>query len=290
MDVQEYYKPLIRGVNLLNKGFFNGLVAISPTGLGKSYQIDEVLKNIKADFIVFKGEISEPKFYEFLQKNSEGKILVFRDMGRLLRRIQFIDILKNLIEPYPVRKIARMTYAKHKGVSEEFDFKGKIIIELNEISKRYQQDIDALRSRGLFIELNFSRDDIKNLMGLICKSDLDKQVTKHLISKSLLLGRNELNLRTQNKCFIIAKAAEKDKLAWKPQVDLFLNTQSSLARKLLYRCAGMKKVKRMEFVKYLIREFDYTLSRAQSRINNWLFLGEIESDGKEKQAMLWLKK
>jgi len=287
-NIKKYYQPVWRGCELLNKGDFNGAIFVSPTGYGKSHNIDQALKELKADYIIFQGEVSEPKFFEFLQKHKDNKILIFRDMGKLLRNISFIDTLKNLIEPIPVRTISRLTYAKHQGVSDTMKFTSKIIIELNEISKKYQQDIDALKARGLFIELNFSQNELTKIMYLICKTPFEKEITTYLIKNSKYLGKNSYNLRIQNRCITIAKAAERDLLPWKKQIDLFLKTQTCLLRKMLYRLSGFKPVRRIILVKYLIRELDWKYVSTQTRISEALFLGDLFSNDKMKQALISL--
>jgi len=284
-NVDECYKPITRGVDFLNKGDFNGLFILSKAGLGKSFQVDKRLDEIKADYRIFKGEISEAKFWEFIQENN-GKILVFRDTARLLRRLSFIDTLKSMTENIEHRVISRSNCAqKEEGIKDEFEFKGKVLFEINDITKKYQEDLEALFTRGLFVELNLSREDIESLMFEICKDNEEYMVTDYLIDK--FIGYN-LNLRLQNMCFKIYEASKEDKLNWQEQIDLYLNSQIVESKKLLYRFAGYNQVRRIDFVKYLIAQKGFSFSTAERRIREYLILDEIFSDGKKKQAMISL--
>jgi len=152
--IYSYYRPLIRSVELLNTSNFNSLYCIGKAGIGKSHIIDETLERIKADYIVFSGDISDAKLFAFMQENSD-KIIVFRDVGRLLRKISFIELLKAATDTKKKRIISRMTYATHEGVEDSFEFTGKIIIEMNELSKRNKEDIEALISRGILVMQNY---------------------------------------------------------------------------------------------------------------------------------------
>jgi hypothetical protein len=286
-EISKYYESINRAVKLLNEGYFNGLFICGKAGTGKSFSVDNALNEINADYVVFRGEQSEPKFFSYLQENN-GKIIVFRDISKLLRKISFIDTLKAITENVPHRIISRHTYAEHNGVEPDFEFIGKVILEVNDISKRYKEDLESLFSRGIYIDFNLSYADLTNLMFLICSNNEQKEVTKYLIDNFNILGANAYNLRTQDKCFKIYQAAIKDNIDWKKQIDIYIKTDMSEPRKLLYRFAGFSKVKRMDFVKFLMKNSDISFSTAERRINDWLYLEEIYSNGKQKQAILSL--
>lgn len=275
---------------MLDRGDFNGLILTSPTGYGKSHAIDNALKDCKLKSEIFQGDISEARLFEFLYNHREGYIIVFRDFGKILRNRYLIETCKHILDPSPIRHIKRETYKEHEGVPLEFDFKSRVIIEANELGKKYQQDLDAIKSRGIFIELNFSRDELQKIMYLICKDDFDKEVTSYLLSNAHKLGRNSYNLRIQNRVLIIAKASKRDKLDWKKQIDLFITTQESEIKKCLYRLAGLKQVRRMIFIKYLMSEFDISYATAHRKLNEAIILGDLFDNQKMKQSLICLNK
>ncbi len=284
----KFYQKLNRAIELIDKGDFNSLIVLGKAGTGKSFNIDNKLKELNTKNIVFRGDISEAKFYEFLWKHRKGYTIVFRDLGKLLRNRCFIETLKHITEPVKVRNIRREVYKDYDGLPESFDFESRIIIELNEIGKKYKEDIEAVCSRGIFVDLVFSYDEIKEIMRVIPKTDKQKEVTEYLIEGSSVLNLDSFNLRTQHLCFKLRIASERDKLDWKKQIDLFLKTHSSEARKLLYRFSGEKKAKRIDFVKFLIKQKDWSYATCQRRIRSWIELEEIKTDGKGKQDNLFL--
>lgn len=140
-------------------------------------------------------------------------------------------------------------------------------------------------SRGIYLELVLSKQQLTESMFAICKNNEEKEVTKYLIDKYGLIGNNGFNLRTHNKCLKIYEASKSDKLNWKSQIDLFIKTDMTEGRKMLYRYAGEGKVKRVDFVKYLMSQgFSYATS--ERRIQDWLYLEEIHSDKKIRQSLL----
>jgi len=287
---RRYYQQLIRGVEYLIRGDFNSLWVLGPGGIGKSMVIDSVLDENKLkegrDYTIFRGNISDAYLYEFIYNNRD-RIIIFRDVAKLIRRLNTIDTFKSLTEERGRRIISNKTYAEH-DVPDTFEFTGRIIFEINDIMKKYEADLKALFSRGLFVEIILSYDDIKNIMYERCDTEVKKQITKMLISNFNYLGRSGFNLRTQNICFKIYEACIRDKKDWKREIDMFLKSQMSEPRKLLYECAGFKPVKRMDFVKFLMSRKGYSYSSCQRRIKDYLIMGEIFSNGLKKQSLLKL--
>ena len=110
---------------------------------------------------------------------------------------------------------------------------------------------------------------------------------RYLIEKADILG-SHFNLRTQNKAFSIYQASIKQGRNWKADLDLFFENQLSEPRKLLYMFAGNEPVKRMDFVRFLMREKGWSYATVQRKINDWIILGEIKTNGLKKQAILYI--
>ena len=282
--IGDYYKRLIRSIEMLVNGDFTSVWVMSSGGIGKSYQIDNALDRLKADYTVFSGDISDAYLYQFVYDN-RNKIIVIRDVAKLLRRLACIDMFKGMTEPRGKRVIQNLKF-KDTETPNSFEFTGSVIFEMNAVMGRYRDDLEALFSRGDYVELNFSREEIAEIMRLICQNDWQREVTDYLIGNSLV----KLNLRLQDKCFRVYKASVRDGLDWKSQIDLFIKEDMTEPRKLLYRCTGTKPIRRMEFVKYLVLNKGWSMRTSQRKIEEFIELGEIYSDGKQKQAILSLKR
>lgn len=287
--IPKTYHGLVKGVDLLKNSNINTLIILGKNGLGKSYYVDYAVKEFKLDYVLFKGTISEARFFKFIQDNSD-KTLVMRDCGSMLRKLTFLDFLKSATDLIPERKISRITYAKHEGVEDTISFTGKIIWEINDIPKKNKEDLKAVIDRGILVELNPSQNEIKEIMKSICKNELEKSVTKYLISKVNEIGLDYFNMRTQLKCFQIVESAIKNKLDWKIELDIFIKTKYSKIKKALYRFTGNLPCKRMDFVKYLMQNDEISYVTAQTRIKEALIIEEIYSNGLQKQSKISLNK
>jgi hypothetical protein len=286
MEIEKYYNKITDGIKLLsNSDNFNSMIVKSKTSMGKSYWIDKALSECGKPYIVFTGEFSEAKFFSFVNDNKD-KIIVIRDSSSLLRKLSFIDFLKSATELTKVRKISRMNYSTHEGVPETIEFEGKIIFEINNLPTNHKDDFDAIIERSIFIELNFGKDDIIDILCQISQNPEEKEVTDYIISIRDKIG-SELNLRMQKKGFDIYDVCKKDKLNWKDFINRFMFSELPESKKLLYRFAGNNQTRRIEFVKYLMRIKNYSYCTAERRIKNWLYLEEIYSN-KLKQGQLSL--
>jgi len=286
--VEKYYSTIVEGIKLLaNSDNFNCMIAKSKCGYGKSFWIDRALESCGKEYIIFTGEFSEAKFFSFVNDNKD-KIIVIRDSASLLRKLSFIDFLKSATELTKVRKISRMNYSTHEGVPETIEFEGKIIFEINSLPKNHQDDFNAIIDRSLFIELNFSVEDIKDIMYQICQTPEEKEVTDHIILIKDKIGF-DINFRLQKKCIGIYNACKKEEGDWKDYINKLMLSELPESKKLLYRFTGNKPIRRIEFVKYLMKDKGYSYCTAERRIKNWLYLEEIYSN-KLKQGLLSLNK
>jgi len=286
MEIDKYYNGILNGVQLLAKeDSFNSLVVKSKCGLGKSYYVDKALETCGKEFVIFKGAISEAKFFEFINENKD-KIIVMRDCGNLLRKLTFIDFLKSATDLTPIRKISRSNYSTHEGVPELIEFTGKIIWELNELPTKNKEDFEAVIDRSIYVELNFSKDDIKDILYQICQNPEEKELTDYIIELGNKIGF-DLNFRIQKKYIGIYNFCKVEEHDWKEYINNLMFSELPESKKLLYRFAGNNQTRRIEFVKYLMRIKDYSYCTAERRIKNWLYLEEIYSN-KLKQGQLSL--
>jgi hypothetical protein len=287
-QIPKQYLPLLTGIDSLSKTNVNCMIVESNSGLAKSYWIDQILKDMKINYILFKGYISEARFYKFIQDNAD-KVIVMRDCGSMLNSKFFLDFLKSATDIIESRTISRMTYAEHEGVEETIEFKGKVIWEINELPKRNKEDIDAIIRRSLHIKLNLSINEIIDIMKLICKTDWEIEVTSYLISRVNEISIRGFNFRTQNICFMLYQNCIKENRDWKKEIDMFLDIQVSIMRKMLYRFAGEMQVKRIDFVKYLMIDNGFEYRTAQRKIAEHIEIGEIFTNGLEQNMLISTK-
>jgi len=291
-SIKEGFERLEFALRLLKDGFVNAVFVKGPAGIGKSFFIHSFLLREKVNFVKFQGEMTVAYLYRFLYQNSD-KIIWFDDVGRLLRSARSVDLLKSACYsefPDGKRVIKKGNYSpEQRDLPDSFIFEGGIIFSFNRLQE-INEDVRALLDRGVYIELVFSQDDIIKIMREIAKGDKEKEkVTEFLIKNKDLVGHGKFNLRLQQKAFRIYEYCIKQGLDWKQVLKRELEQEMSEVQRLVYSLIGFKKVRPSAFVKALVRPKGWSKRTAERRVNEWLELGEIYSDGKEKFQILSLK-
>jgi hypothetical protein len=218
-DLLQFYMPIYRAVRKLKCGFARLLCIKGIGGIGKTYNTrNALLEEPKADFVEIRGDVTPAYLYRILFDNRE-KILYFNDVNRLLKHPESINMLKAATETDGERVLSKLSYSKdQEDLPPRFIYNGSIIFDYNFIEPSVQEDFDALLSRADYIELNFSIDDIKQIMRLVAKEEWQQDVTEFLIGDYEYTGQNLLNLRTQVKAFNTYKYAKEKGLAWEQEI------------------------------------------------------------------------
>lgn len=272
---EEKYEKLVLGINVLLNSDINCLIVQGSTGIGKSEIVDRTLKN--ENHVLLTGYITEARFFKFLQDNNDKKVIVIRDLGHLLNSKSFMDFMKTATEIKPVRKVSRLIMRKSEQSKDTLEFKSKLIWELNSLPK-WTEDFEAVKSRSLFVELCFSREEVSELMRGIAKTQLEKEITEYLVERKDILGIT-FNLRTQKQCFEIAKSSKNTEFKEiKHLVELFLERQYNILQKALYELCGKKSLSRKIFVRYLMSKFIWSKATCERKINDSIELEEIYKD------------
>jgi hypothetical protein len=259
------------------KGFSN-LVFIKGRGaIGKTYQITKTLISNKADFVSVCGQVTEAYLYRLIYENN-GKIIYVKEVAKLLSSIGSVNLLKNATETDGERILTKSSYSKDQAdLPNTFVCRCKFIFDFNNLfGEQLKDDFEALISRGDYIELAFSDDDIKNVMRMIAKDDVRKsEVLDLIISKYDENGMVKLNLRTLVKSMQTREYAEKVNKDWKNEVGSELNVMTK-NRNLLYTLIGNKAVRTTELVKILMKKEVLNCVRTCHRkIQEWLFLEDL---------------
>jgi len=282
-EINQYYERLRNSIERLHKGYINSIFVCGKAGTGKTHQIISKLNEMNLepskDYVEFAGEMSSAFVYRFLSENN-GKILIFRDLINLITTMRSLELLKTATETREPRIVRKGNYSKEtEDLKDYFECKSKFIFEFNNL--RYnglQEDIEALLSRGDFITLSLSFDDIANIMLKIAKESWQEEITKFLIRNYKFVGINALNLRTQQKCFGIYKWATETEKNWKEEIMKYLASEMSYIRRLLYTYMGDKAIKSSELKKILVlAHIDgvNTLRSASRRLHDWILMGEL---------------
>jgi len=284
-ELDEFYKPIHRAIDKLCQGYSNLAFIKARGGVGKSWNIRKILLKNKSKFVEITGDVTEAYLYRLLFENN-GDIFWFKDVVRILRGIDSINLLKAATETESDRLLTCNSYSKQQeDLPRRFLFKGKIIFDYNEIAGlKLKEDFEALQTRGDYIEVAYSMDDMKTIMRLVMKDDWQKEVTEYLIQHYEFTGQNLLNLRTQYRAFKTYEYSLANNLDWRQELKDELKSSISKVRGMLYSLIGNKAVRTTELKKLILKYgMVNTIRTADNKVNVWLLTEEIHRHSLEER-------
>jgi hypothetical protein len=283
-ELNQYYAPIHRAINKLCSGYSHLAFIKGRGAIGKSWNIKKILVQNKAKFHEICGDVSEAYLYRMFFEHN-GEIIWFKDVVRILRGLNSINLLKSAAETEEKRLLTKSNYSKQQAdLPDRFLFTGKIIFDYNEINGMVlEDDFNALQTRGDFIEVSFSTEDMQNMMRLIAKTEKQKEVTDFLIKNYSYVGTNLLNLRSQWKAFKTRDYADKYGLDWKAELKAEMDSAISPVKSMLYALMGKKAIRTSELKKLLLQsKAAGSEATAHRRIKEWLITEDLYRVSAEK--------
>lgn len=213
-------------------GVSNSLIISGKPGLGKTFDVLEMLDTLRTPYIHIKSDISTSGLYEILFLNRE-KLLVFDDCDSVWGSVESENILKAALDTSKVRQVARVikTHFDSFGLSDsaiqqiydetgklpkQFEFRGRVIF----ITNVPGEDIDkAILSRSLHVDIDPPKDKviarIEKILHLLGGAKVDINIKRGVLDFMIELDdkfdmRFDLNFRTFVHCLNIRLANEFD--------------------------------------------------------------------------------
>lgn len=261
-------------MELAHLGFVKGIA-----GIGKTHHIK--IAAAKQGFkVVIAKKVSEPYLYRLLFENNDPNVLIWiQDAARFFRQQEMIEFLKGVTETDPADRIAtNYTYSKdNDDLPKSFIWRGKLLFDYNNmVNLKFLDDYNALISRGEFLELVFSRDEMAKIMRSVAKTKTEKQVTEFLIGNHKFVNNNHFNLRLQQQMFLEYEYATRKKLDWKKYLMRKLGKNKTPIQSMLYQCMGDHAISRTDLIQWLVRSNNAGSERTAARkIDEWLRMEEI---------------
>ncbi|HEY0090448.1 MAG TPA: hypothetical protein VGB37_16480 [Candidatus Lokiarchaeia archaeon] len=194
-------------VNILCNGDITGLICIGETGTGKSYNILKALKENKKEFVFCSGFSTPLQLYNFLFENSD-KIIFFDDTKNILKNEISIEILKSaLFSPTGTRIVKYSSSSSKLKYPHQFIFNGKIILSLNDLISKQNEDLKAVLDRVLFYNIVFSYEEKLSILADLIKipyKELTEDNRKYIfnwIKENTSKATINLNFRTLFKLY-----------------------------------------------------------------------------------------
>lgn len=285
--IEEYYKPIYNAIGKVCQGYSHLCFVKSRAGLGKSYNIKRAFEKNGVEPVEITGEVSEAYLYRLIYENN-GKPIYLRDVVSVLSGMKSLNLLKSATESDDNRKLTKSNYSNvQKDLPDEFECHSSFVFDYNNVStlsRKLRLDFEALVSRGDYIEMSFSNEDVKHIMRLIAKDDPEKKkVTEFVINNFDSGGLFRLNLRNQFKAIQTYNYAKGNDLDWRMQIIDELNNMSDV-QAMLYSLIGSDEVRTSKLKKLLMKHGIVETKRTSDRrVKDWLFMGELKKVSRENR-------
>jgi len=285
-------------IQMVAKGISLSCVLISEGGIGKSFLITDTLNRAKVDYVFYNGHITMKALYIWLWENRDKEVIVFDDVSQLLDHKGIVEMMKAALwDNNGKARILSYTSTSPlpSDVPNSFEIKARFVFAFNDV--RRNKNIEALMTRMLYKEVFLTRQRKLEILYQIAQKphkEKHKKIPKEKrIELTEFIEKNTdnlstLNFRIQSHIFDIYLA---DKNNWEEYAKDAIRNEQNETRQILRKVMNDQPVRRMELVKGLVKYYKGKISirTIQRKINEWLELGEIFSDGKEKQAIISLE-
>ena len=185
-DISRYYGPLRFFTQQVVNGDSDLLLLNAPAGIGKSYQINKVVKgNITGNYVPKAGYLSPLELFHSLHKTkNKGDILFLDDVSGITDDERALNLLKGATwteDEDRGREVEWATTSDKIQCEQQFQYEGRIILCFNEMPDN--EHINALKSRGKYYEMNFTYEQ---------RIDIIKEIAKVPYEDSTLEQRQEV--------------------------------------------------------------------------------------------------
>lgn len=185
-SIDEKFDLVTQLIRMVFTKNLNGLIITGDPGMGKTYSLLEILKDLNledgTDYYYVQGaKITLTKFYGIMFENKE-KILIFDDSDSVILNDDGVNMLKAALDSNPRREITyESPVISNLGLPSKFQFTGKGVF----ISNLPMSSINsALKSRSIVMDLHFTREE---------KLDRIKSLVYKALPELILGGTEESN-------------------------------------------------------------------------------------------------
>ena len=220
-------------------GVVRGMVVTGPPGVGKSFGVEQVLKDagimkkLSQDslrrFGVEKGAATPIGLYQLLYDYSAaGSVLVLDDCDSVLYDELSLNLLKAALDSGAKRTLSRRSESRalaNNGVPDQFDFKGSIIfitnVKFERTRGKLKDHLDAIMSRCHYLDLTLDtmRDKFLRCKQVIGEGMLDTYKFSEDETKDLMdyiyTNKNKLREMSLRMVLKIADLKKMNANKWK---------------------------------------------------------------------------
>ena len=211
IDIKEFdtAKELI---NVTIKGFNTATILTGEGGIGKTYlTVERVKECLKPTEWEYESGYTTPlAFYKYLYHNKDKKLLIVDDIEGIFDNKKSIAILKNALWDIDGKRMVYYDSTSDKlDVPNVFELKANLIILCNKIPNTKDRSIQAMISRAIHYEVNFSYEQkITIIKKIIEIRNIDKELKEKVITiieKETNISTANFNIRTMEKLISLVR-------------------------------------------------------------------------------------
>jgi len=220
-------------------GVVRGMVVTGPPGVGKSYGVEQVLKDAgvmqklsqdsNRKFGVEKGAASPIGLFQLLyQYSGAGSVLVLDDCDSVLYDELSLNLLKAALDSSPKRTLSWRSESRalaNNGVPDSYEFKGSIIfitnVKFERTRGKLKDHLDAIMSRCHYLDLTLDTMRDKFLRckqvigeGMLSKYNFPEQEQAELM-EYIYTNKNKLREMSLRMVLKIADLKKMNATKWK---------------------------------------------------------------------------
>lgn len=163
--IRSRYAVLERMAGQVAETKLPSLIVSGPPGLGKSFTVEEVLKDVRGDatsdlieegdfepYDIISGTITAPMLYLALWRQRDGGVVVLDDCDSAFGNEECLNILKAVLDSSPERRVSyrkRAHWMEEEGVPTTFTFEGSVVFCTN-------IDFESHIAKGSSLGVHFS--------------------------------------------------------------------------------------------------------------------------------------
>lgn len=218
------------------KGLNRSLIISGPSGLGKSYEVEKVLKASDSKFIMITGNVQPTGLYKTLFEHRDpGQVVVFDDSDGIFWDPLSLNLLKAASDTKAVRTLYWLSERSLKDtysdpIPNSFEFRGSIIFITNYdfdkmINKEHKLTVhfQALMSRAHYLDMAIKTrpDYVTRIKQVLREGLLDEFTDMDQVILLRYLQDNMANLRELSVRIVIkiGQLIKMDKTNWRKLAD-----------------------------------------------------------------------
>lgn len=172
--ISRQYRTLERMATRIISGQLPSLIVSGPPGLGKTYTVEQQLKEADTEVDIIRGTISASGLYMALYWMRDGGVVVMDDCDAVFRDEETLNILKIALDSSDVRTISwrkQAAWLDNHDIPQSFEFTGSVVFctnldfeaEINRGSKM-SPHYQALVDRSLYLSLT-----LRSIADYLCR-------------------------------------------------------------------------------------------------------------------------